>query len=141
MVTLSLTFNFEKIERILQLGFLAKALYRGVVSIEFSPLFLMGVLMLQIIKTKSNLMINIVDFRAVDNKKMTVILLSVFDDILIVGCRGVVQLGGLVPGFPWEIPLRKRLIYLTPEPLHENVLTRLEGWILTRSICYGNLVN
>ena len=29
MVTLSLTFNFEKFELIFQLGFLAKALYRG----------------------------------------------------------------------------------------------------------------
>ena len=39
--------------------------------------------MLQIIKIKSNLMTNVVDFRAVDNLKITVILLSVFDDILI----------------------------------------------------------
>ena len=27
----------------------------------------------------------------------------------IVGCRGVVQLGGLIPGYPWEVPLRLRL--------------------------------
>ena len=27
----------------------------------------------------------------------------------IVGCGGVVQLGGLVPGYPWEVPLTLRL--------------------------------
>ena len=30
----------------------------------------------------------------------------------IVGCHGVVQLGGLVPGYPWEVPLRLRLVSL-----------------------------
>ena len=30
----------------------------------------------------------------------------------IVGGRGVVQLGGLVPGYPWEVPLRLRLVSL-----------------------------
>ena len=30
----------------------------------------------------------------------------------IVGCRGVEQVGGLVPGYPWEVPLRSMLISL-----------------------------
>ena len=44
----------------------------------------MGVLVLQIIKTYSNLMNDVVDFWAVDNLKVAVILLSVFDDMLTV---------------------------------------------------------
>ena len=30
----------------------------------------------------------------------------------IVDCQGVVQLGGLVLGYPWEVPLRLKLISL-----------------------------
>ena len=30
----------------------------------------------------------------------------------IVGCRDVVQLGGLVPGYPWEVSLRLMLVSL-----------------------------
>ena len=29
---------------------------------------------------------------------------------LIVGYQGVIQLGGLVQGYPWEVPLRLRLV-------------------------------
>ena len=31
---------------------------------------------------------------------------------VIVGCRGVIKLGGLVPGYPQEVPLRLRLVSL-----------------------------
>ena len=30
----------------------------------------------------------------------------------IVGCRGVVQLGGLIPVYPWEAQLKLRLVSL-----------------------------
>ena len=29
-----------------------------------------------------------------------------------VGCRGVVHLGGLVPGYPWEVPLSLLVFYI-----------------------------
>ena len=30
----------------------------------------------------------------------------------IVSCRGIVQLGGLVPSYPWDVPVRLRLVSL-----------------------------
>ena len=40
----------------------------------------------------------------------------------IVGCRCVVQLGGLVPGYPWEVPLRLRLVSLLIADIQKYLL-------------------
>ena len=53
--------------------------------------------------------------------------------LYIVGCRGVVQLEGLILDYPWEVPLRLRLVslfYLLKIPLKLKIKTKYKS-------CFG----